>query len=681
MSLAIAVTPRIVLRLSPRARQISVMLAVLCAVLTIVEPAWLGLTPDLSTVVLRLWSAVALLMAARALRRGSRDAAVLLSLAALGGVMLEVHGDRFLGAVSFAAACALLSLAAIDCNRRAGTSLRAVFYPALFVAAGTPILAVTITEGPGTHVAALLGMSLVASSAALLVLLRTPTPAASPIGQADARRLLRLQGPTGELAGSANSIWAYAAEADKRLFVASDGTSVVAYRVRAGVALAAGDPVCVPGNRRQVAREFVAFCRRNALVPALYQVLATSVDHYLAIGMRAVKIGEEAVIDVPRFSLSGKKIANVRHCVTHIEREGLVAEVHGDGVVDDATYGELEAVSAAWIGSRSGRGEMGFSMGAFGPRELQSACVVIGRDATGRARAFVTFRRVARSSELVLDLMRREPAAPSGTIDFLIAKALEYFRDTGIERASLSLAPLANAEVDGRSPWLERLLGLAFERGDAIYRYRSLFNFKRKFAPTWESRYLVTQPGLPNMLRALLAVALVHMPKRAWHVPSKAVVAGAVKAYVGQCLNWRTGLEPHELQKNLRLMWMITFALSLPELRVSLLQLSGHNVSRAFALAAVLLAATNIAGAILLARRSPLGRALIQAGAMGFFVKTAWAFAQRYDGGIISVTMALVLAPIEVWVFWFLAQPEIAAWHSEELGSDRAVGRRVEQAA
>ena len=98
MSLAIAVTPRIVLRLSPRARQISVVLAVLCAVLTIVEPAWLGLTPDLSTVVLRLWSAVALLMAARALRRGSRDAAVLLSLAALGGVMLEVHGDRFLGA-------------------------------------------------------------------------------------------------------------------------------------------------------------------------------------------------------------------------------------------------------------------------------------------------------------------------------------------------------------------------------------------------------------------------------------------------------------------------------------------------------------------------------------------------------------------------------------------------------
>jgi len=107
-------------------------------------------------------------------------------------------------------------------------------------------------------------------------------------------------------------------------------------------------------------------------------------------------------------------------------------------------------------------------------------------------------------------------------------------------------------------------------------------------------------------------------------------------------------------------MWMITFALSLPELRMSILQLSGHSVGKAFAATAVLLAATNIAGAVLLARRSPLGRALIQAGAMGFFVKTAWAFAQSYDGGIISLTMALVLAPIEVWVFWFLAQPEIA---------------------
>jgi lysylphosphatidylglycerol synthetase-like protein (DUF2156 family) len=545
------------------------------------------------------------------------------------------------------------------------TRLRAVSYSVLLAGAITIVLAGAVVEHPAVLTATLIGFALAVSSTALLGVLHAPRPKPSSVAQAYGRHVLSRVASECSIKDGANTIWAYAVEPDKELFVASDGSGVVAYGVCAGVALAAGDPICEPGRRLQVLAEFSEYCRGLGYVPALYQVLAADVDTYRGTGMRAIKIGEEAVIDVPGFSLAGKKIANVRHCVTHVEREGLTAEVHIDGVRDERTYRELEAVSCAWLASRKGRGEMGFSMGAFGPQEICSGCVVIGRDPAGRARAFVTFRRVPGSKHLVLDLMRREPGAPSGAVDFLIAKALEQFRDQGVEGASLSLAPLAGTVVEGRTPAVERMLSLLFTKGDAVYRYRSLFNFKKKFAPRWESRYLVTPPGIASIARSLLAVALVHMPKQSWKLPSHAAIVDAAKVTIWQSVHWRSGLTAHELAKNLRLMWIITFVLSLPELKVGLQQLAGHSVSMPFAITATVLAAVNIVGAILLARHRPLGRLLIQLGAAGFFVKTSWAFAQTYDGGMISLAIALVLAPIEVWVIWFLAQREVAVWQTQ----------------
>ncbi len=529
-------------------------------------------------------------------------------------------------------------------------------------AAITIVFTTAVVEQPAALTATVVALALAASTAALIGILQAPKPATSVAVQARARLVLARVAREAGLEQAVNSIWAYTAESDKELFVTRGGEGVVAYRVCAGVALAAGDPICAPSRRTKVVAEFVDYCRRLGWGPALYQVLASDVDAYRGMGMRAVKIGEEAVIDVPHFSLAGKKISNVRHCVTHIEREGISAEVYADGVQDADLYRELEATSNAWLASRKGRGEMGFSMGSFGPREMQSDCRVLGRDASGHVQAFVTFRRVLGRSLCVLDLMRREADAPSGVVDFQIAKALEHFHAHGIEGASLSLAPLAGTGTEGRAPIVERVLALLFDKGDAVYRYRSLFNFKKKFVPRWESRYLITPPGIASLSRALVAIALVHMPKQSWHLPSRAAAAGAVKAYIWQCVNWRSGLTPHELAKNLRLMWIITFVLSVPELKASVALLPAHSVAAPYALTATLLAVVNIAGALLLARRQALGRLLLQLGAAGFFVKASWAFAQRYDGGMISVMIALVLAPIEVWVFWFLAQREVSAW-------------------
>jgi phosphatidylglycerol lysyltransferase len=52
---------------------------------------------------------------------------------------------------------------------------------------------------------------------------------------------------------------------------------------------------------------------------------------------------------------------------------------------------------------------------------------------------------------------------------------------------------------------LDRGVALLFEHLNAFYGYKNLFQFKRKFAPRWEGRYLVYPRGadLPRVAYAM----------------------------------------------------------------------------------------------------------------------------------------------------------------------------------
>jgi lysylphosphatidylglycerol synthetase-like protein (DUF2156 family) len=74
------------------------------------------------------------------------------------------------------------------------------------------------------------------------------------------------------------------------------------------------------------------------------------------------------------------------------------------------------------------------------------------------------------------------------------------------EEASLANAPLANVSVPRRP--LGRGVALLFENMNAFYGYKNLFQFKKKFAPRWEGRYLIYPKGadLPRVAYALTGV-------------------------------------------------------------------------------------------------------------------------------------------------------------------------------
>jgi lysylphosphatidylglycerol synthetase-like protein (DUF2156 family) len=92
-------------------------------------------------------------------------------------------------------------------------------------------------------------------------------------------------------------------------------------------------------------------------------------------------------------------------------------------------------------------------------------------------------------------------------MDFLLYHSLVQLKDMKYTEASLANAPLANVAAP-RGP-LERGVALLFENMNAFYGYKNLFQFKKKFAPRWEGRYLIYPKGA-DLPRVAYALARVH---------------------------------------------------------------------------------------------------------------------------------------------------------------------------
>jgi lysylphosphatidylglycerol synthetase-like protein (DUF2156 family) len=651
-------------------RAAAALLAILLAVRSALGVDWPNtdslLVPDGAA---HLWLALVLVMVAYGLARGAREAWTLLSLACLADLAVALGTRAPISVVASLTLALAFLLGRGQFTVRCPTPSRRLGYAGVAMALSGTWLLPTLDSWVTFS---LQGVLLLAGTAGVVVLLRPEAPLLDEVARDKVARALALSGGAAQPGHGAaptsaathempNPIWSYAFEPDKAHFMSDHGPGGVAYRVCAGVALAAGEPIGPAPARQAVAREFGTFCRAHGWLPAFYQVADIDVDAYGAAGLRALKIGEEAIIDVSTFTLEGKPIANVRHCVTHAERLGLHVEIYLHGVDDEATVDGIAAVSDAWLAAQAGRGEMGFSMGRFSRAAICTTCTIVARDDTGLVQAFITFRQARTGHAMVLDLMRRRPAAQAGTIDFLIARALERFRDEGVQRASLSLAPLANACEERRAPRLGRVLEALFEHGNGLYHYKSLYNFKKKFAPRWEPRYLL-YPARPWALpRVALAVVLVHLPRGSLRPPHPRDLARGVWRLLRGSLDWRHGLQPGPLARTLWLMIVITLAAAMPELWRALLMLGSHATATSYAVLSLAIASCNVLGALGLLSRLDIGRKLLALGALGFFVQAIWGLSAGYLGGWLGWGLAIGLAPIEAWVIWFLLQPEVRA--------------------
>ncbi|MBK7722009.1 MAG: bifunctional lysylphosphatidylglycerol synthetase/lysine--tRNA ligase LysX [Austwickia sp.] len=298
--------------------------------------------------------------------------------------------------------------------------------------------------------------------------------------------------------GDQDSLAYFATRRDKSVVFSPDGRAAIAYRVEVGVALAAGDPVGDRGSWDQAIQTWLAGARTFGWAPAVIGASTAGATAYHRHGLSALDLGDEAILDVGEFSLRGPDMTPVRQAVTRATRAGVSVRIRRHHDVDPAELGQAAARAQRWRGDDD---ERGFSMalGRLGD-PADGECLLV--EALGPADpatpeadpvvgllSFVPWGPAGAS----LDLMRRDPAAPNGTFELMVAELCRRGDEFGLRRVSLNFAMFREAFEEGEQLGAGPVLRLW--RGVLVFLSRwwqleSLYKANLKYQPAWSPRFL-----------------------------------------------------------------------------------------------------------------------------------------------------------------------------------------------
>ena len=232
--------------------------------------------------------------------------------------------------------------------------------------------------------------------------------------------------------------------------------------------------------------------------------------------LTALELGDEAIVNVAEFSLSGRQMRNVRQMVNRVAKNGYTAEVRRVGDIPRQELDRVIHEADSWRGTQV---ERGFSMalGRLGAPGDEN-CVLVTAKENGVLKAVLHFVPWG-TDGLSLDLMRRDKTAQAGLNDFLIVEAIKAAPGLGVKRVSLNFAmfraALERGERIGAGPVLKAWRGLLVFLS-RWFQIESLYKFNAKFSPVWEPRFFVYPGGrdAPRIaIAALEAEAFLVWPR------------------------------------------------------------------------------------------------------------------------------------------------------------------------
>lgn len=299
---------------------------------------------------------------------------------------------------------------------------------------------------------------------------------------------------------------------DKSYFFSASHQSFLGYRVAGHFALVLGDPVGPPEDLENTLAEFVFFCQQRGWRLGFHQVSADFLPAYDALGFHRIKVGDDAIVDLERFCLTGSAMKEFRNTVNRLDRLGYRVE-RIDPPMAEPLLADLRQISDNWL-EIPGHRERQFTLGRFEHSYVQSTLAYVAFDAKDQAVAFLNLVPSYRPGLATVDLMRRSHDGVNGLMDYLFAKVFLDLKERGFQRFSLGMAPLSEQAGPNDPSLDEKVVHWVMKRVPFLFRADSLRRFKAKYAHEWIPRYSVYQSRLDLPRLALALRRVTERPSR-----------------------------------------------------------------------------------------------------------------------------------------------------------------------
>lgn len=329
--------------------------------------------------------------------------------------------------------------------------------------------------------------------AGIVALWAAPAPAAGTAAERG-----RIWGLVNATAG--DCLAPFAMRRDKSYVFSPDGLAAVAYRVRFGVAVASGDPLGAVGSQPQAVAEFLSMAAANGW---RIGILGTGEDWtkwWRHRGLRALPIGRDVVIDVERFTITGRSFRNLRQAVQRTRNAGVTTAIYPAEALPEGLADQLKAI----VKSSRRNPNRGFSMildGLLTEPPHPGTLIAVAYDRDQQVVAFHRFSTADSGREITQDLPWRRRGAPNGVDERLAYDVVEWAKANEARRVSLSFAAFPELYASTPEGAVERVSYWLTHRLDSFIRLESLYRYLRKFHSLGNRRYVLLR------LRDLVPVA------------------------------------------------------------------------------------------------------------------------------------------------------------------------------
>jgi phosphatidylglycerol lysyltransferase len=291
----------------------------------------------------------------------------------------------------------------------------------------------------------------------------------------------------------------------KTYYFSRSHRTFISYRTVSGVALCLGDATGPEEEVEKTTTDFLSFCSDNAWLVSF--LVPDRTPMYRKMGFSLLKIGEEASVNLEHFQTRTVNRKYFRYIRRKMEGEGnrftRSKPPHPPELLD-----EVERVSREWLTLPHHR-EFGFFQEVFSRRYIAETNLCCVRDSAGQLIAWVNEVPSFRPGEATFDMMRHRPGTHWGVMDYLFTNLMLALHQEGFITLNMGLAPLAGVGENPQATLLEKAVHQIYERIGRVVSMKGLRQYKIKFEPSWEERFIAYQGGAVGLIRIGLAISRV----------------------------------------------------------------------------------------------------------------------------------------------------------------------------